>query len=109
MNGVIEKRKKKYTRYKERLEGKYELYAFNINSVPWIFNLFVNNRDEFVEYCLDNNLPVSDWYPCVTPIFGDKGVFEEAFWHEKHIINFPLMISDTEIDAICDILLKYDA
>lgn len=108
LDDVITCRNNKYLYYRERLKEKFDLYEFGQNAVPWRLNLFVNNRDKFVSYCLDNELPVSDWYPSVAPIFGVSTIFEGATWHEKHIINFPLMMSDAEIDNICDVLLKYD-
>lgn len=106
---ILSQRKTQFNHYYERLANKYHLYKYEDNAVPWRFNLFIgNDRDAFVEYCLKNSLPVSDWYPCVTPIFGDFSIYENALWHEQHIINFPLMISDDEIDEICDVLLKYN-
>lgn len=108
LDEVIRIRDYKYSLYKEKLMNNYEIYSFNEHSVPWRFNLFINDKDYFVEYCLKHNLPVSDWYPCVTPIFGDEKIYNEALWHEKHIVNFPLMISDSEIFNICNIVLNYN-
>lgn len=106
---IITLRRSQHAHYYARLENKYHLYKYEDNAVPWRFNLFIEkNRDTFVKFCLDMSLPVSDWYPCVTPIFGDLSFYENALWHEKHIINFPLMISDKEIDDICDVLVKYN-
>ena len=105
---VISCRKNKYFYYSERLKEKFDLYEFDQTAVPWRLNLFVNNSDKFISYCLSNGLPVSDWYPSVAPIFGDSTIFEGATWHERHIINFPLMIPDEEINNICEVLQKYD-
>ena len=108
LDEVICVRHRQYNLYKSKLVSKYNLYEFEDNAVPWRFNFFIDeDRDGFIQYCLKNSLPVSDWYPCVTPIFGETDTFVNALWHEKHIINFPLMISEEEIDKICQILIEY--
>lgn len=109
LDEIIERRNYQYNIYKLALEKEYELYSYEKQSVPWRFSFFVeNDRDRFVEYCLENSLPVSDWYPCVTPIFGiDTPAFPNAQWHEKHIINFPLLIPDENIYRICECLNNY--
>ena len=61
----------------------------------------------FIEYCLRYGLPVSDWYPCVTPIFGIYDSFDDAMWHENHIVNSPLLIPDEEIIRICRVIKGY--
>lgn len=104
---VEKTRRAKYVLYKKYLSNMYKIYKYESYAVPWRFNLYINNRDAFIKYCLDNSLPVSDWYPCVTPIFGETEIFINAFWHEQHIINFPLMINDDEILRICEILNNY--
>ena len=35
-------------------------------------------RAELVQACLKEGLPVSDWYPRVTPMFGDTGEYPGA-------------------------------
>jgi len=108
LDDVISSRRYKYLYYKNKLQDKYDIYFYTDSAVPWRFNILVKNRDDFVKYCLENELPISDWYPCVTPVFGIDKRFDGAAWHEKHIVNFPLMIDDGAIDSICDVLLKYD-
>lgn len=97
LDQIIIERNRQFDIYTEQLENKYILYNFNEGAIPWRFNLMIENRNEFIKYCLDNSLPVSDWYPLVTPIFGCSDLFPNAQWHEEHIINFPLLIADEEI------------
>lgn len=79
-------------------------YIFDRYAVPWRFNLLVNEKDTFIKRCLRRHLPVSDWYPMVTPIFGVNDCFDGAHWHENHIVNFPIMIEDNEVYHICEVI-----
>ena len=70
-------------------------------------------KSAIIHRCLENHLPVSDWYPKVTPIFGDHQSYPGAELHETQIINFPLLIPDQQIKQICqiinEVLEEYDA
>lgn len=107
LSEIIEKRRFDYKNYDEKLKPtdflKYEL---NEDAVPWRYSFFVEDRKDFVKYCLDNNLPISDWYPVVAPIFGDLAEYPNAKWHEERIVNFPLLVGEEEIDRICDVIMK---
>ena len=109
LDAVIEERRRKYKLYLSSLEiSEEKVYSFSADSVPWRFNMLLGEeREEFIKYCLDNKLPVSDWYPLVTPIFGDNKCYPNAEWHEKHIVNFPILISDEKIIEICNIINQY--
>lgn len=109
LDNVISLRREQYKLYKKMLEPKYHVYNYENGAVPWRFNILIESyRDDFVKYCLDNLLPISDWYPCVTDIFGIDKEFKSAKWHGEHIINFPLMICEDEIIRICEVLNKYE-
>lgn len=108
---IIRKRRRNYQLYIQNLEGsriKDKIFAFGKDSVPWRFNILMrDNARPFIDYCLREMVPVSDWYPCVTPIFGIEQEFKGAMTHEKCIVNFPLLISEEEIDRICVIINSY--
>lgn len=76
-----------------------ENYTYYPKAVPWRFNLFIKDetlRRKIIQNSLEKNLPVSDWYPMVTSIFGDYGYYPSAAKHEREIINYPLLNSDDE-------------
>ena len=80
-----------------------EKYEYSEGSVPWRFNILVEaeKRDEIVKTLLKNMIPVSDWYPPVSMIFGDYTKYPNAEIMERRILNFPLLIDDKEIERIC--------
>ena len=45
--------------------------------VPWRFSLLLdeNSKRAIIKTLLDNNYPVSDWYPNVTELFLKKRVY----------------------------------
>ena len=108
---IIWQRRKNYQFYIDHLEeSRIAEMVFNFGkaSVPWRFNILMrNNVRPFIEYCLSERVPVSDWYPCVTPIFDVKQEFKGATIHEKCIANFPLLISKEEIERICLVINSY--
>ena len=77
-------------------------YAFTEGAVPWRYNLLVlANRKELIAYSLEKGLPISDWYPDVTEIFGVTEIFPNTKSMEEKIINFPLNIDREKIQMIC--------
>ena len=61
-------------------------------------------RGRLVQVCLEGGLPVSDWYPRVTPMFGDAGEYPGARAMEERILNLPLR-PDTARD-LCPALAR---
>ena len=108
LSEVIEKRREDYKKYDEKLVStSFVKYELNEDAVPWRYSFFVEDRSAFVKYCLDNHLPISDWYPVVAPIFGDLSDYPSATWHESRIVNFPLLVGEEEITRICDVIRRY--
>lgn len=103
---IIKKRRECQQRYEKNLENaNIEIYNYSSGAVPWRFNFFVDeaNRKKIIYECLKNQLPISDWYPCVTNMFGvPTESFVGAKKHENTVLNFPIPISDTETDEICE-------
>ena len=82
----IENRLANYKYYSQAIDNKDIIYRFYEGSVPWRFNIMVpaSIRRTVVEKLLEQNIPVSDWYPVVTPIFSvDKERFTGALEMEK--------------------------
>lgn len=108
---AIENRRYKYSVYLDNLQNSLisdQIYRFNADAVPWRFNLLTKeNNKSLIDYCLKNNMPVSDWYPCINKMFNCEKKFTSAERHEQHIINFPLLISDVEIDNICTNIIRF--
>lgn len=78
-------------------------YRFAEGAVPWRYNLLVSEkRKELIDYILERKLPVSDWYPDVTEIFGKRGTFANTRRMEEQIINFPLSVEQEKIQKICN-------
>lgn len=109
LSNIIEKRRKNYQIYYKELISNYIIYNYEEDAIPWRFNLIIesDDREKLIEYCLINNLPISDWYPVVANMFNDKKIYKNAKWHEKHIINFPLLLSEEQIYNICNKLNQY--
>ena len=106
---VIRKRREAWKEYQERLSGirHARMYSFAPGAVPWRANLLIEDpelRRKVIQGCLDRRLPVSDWYPRVTPMFGEERHFPGAQWHEEHILNFPLLTDLTVKHEICEYL-----
>ena len=80
------------------------LYPYSEGSVPWRLSFFVKPQYHrgFIAACLKHGLPVSDWYPCVTPMFGTYNRFDGAAFMEQRIVNFPL--TQNTVDHICPVL-----
>lgn len=110
LDDVIAGRRHAYQIYNKKLENiKIQHYNYNLGAVPWRYNIFVDKekRQDFILHCLNKKLPVSDWYPCVTSMFGIDKKFPNALWHEQHIVNFPLLITEGEIQSVCDAIKDY--
>ena len=88
----------------------YENYSFHEGAVPWRFCLLVSEekKQEMVDKLLEQNVPVSDWYPVVTSIFGCNNEYPGAKTMERKIINFPLLIGEEEIQRICDCVNEFN-
>lgn len=69
---------------------------------------FGRKKRMLIDKLLERKVPVSDWYPVVTPIFGAENPYGNAYRMEKKIINFPLLIDDKEIQRICNIINHLD-
>ncbi len=103
---VIELRRKAVREYRLNLRNcPIIAYPYEEGAVPWRFNLFIEPelKQQVIDVCLAQCLPVSDWYPRVTNMFSfGGGDYRSAEWHEKHILNFPLLIEKDEIRKICE-------
>lgn len=104
---IVDRRRKMLKEYKWCLRGHEEVfYPFSEGAVPWRFSLLVSceKRKRIIDAMLNQDLPVSDWYPRVTPIFLDDGEYPGAEWHEKHVLNFPLLLEQEKVEEICEVL-----
>lgn len=107
---MIEQRRKAKRIYDESLSCILDKngYVYSKGAVPWRYNILVEPfaRQRLIRRCLELNIPISDWYPSVLPVFGEKKVMPGVEWHENHILNFPLLISEEEIVNICRVILS---
>lgn len=105
---VVRRRKAEWELYNSLLREKrfFEIYPYAEGAVPWRFNLFIQQewRDRFIQYLLEKGAPVSDWYPEVVSIFGEKRTYTNAALFENRIINFPLLIGESRIKNICEVV-----
>ena len=109
LKAVIAKRREMQKYYESKLSTLSAfIYKYKDGAVPWRMNMLLEPevKRKVIDELLKNNLPVSDWYPVVLPLFDCQAETENALWHELHIINFPLLIEKDKIDSICDIILK---
>lgn len=113
LDSIVNERREQVLLYQKNIKSCsiWKEYKFHDGAVPWRYCLFVEKEEKkpLIEYLLKKDIPVSDWYPVVTPIFGqqDINIFECAKNMEDRMINFPLLIERTEIDRICEVLNEY--
>lgn len=101
---IVQTRRKKWASYVRKLEKVQDcIYPFSPGAVPWRMNLLIDPQKKavLIEEALRHTLPVSDWYPLVTPLFFDGGSYPCAQQHAERIVNFPLLLEEGEIDQIC--------
>ena len=106
---TIIERRKALTDYQKQLTDIHEKnkYCFSEGAVPWRFNMLIDDQEKkknIIRRCISEELPVSDWYPVVTHMFQEYSSFPGAIWHEKHILNFPLLIMPEKRKRICKII-----
>ena len=83
---------------------------FDPGAVPWRLNLLIEDpgrRKAFIRDCLDRGLPVSDWYPVVTPLLGRTERYPGAEAHERQILNFPLPADRETVARICGQIRRF--
>lgn len=108
LENVIEKRREENKLYIDCLENVsgLEIYRCFDKSVPWRFCCFadIEKKRKIIKRLLSLSLPVSDWYPVVTGIFGqtDYSLYPNALQFEERILNFPLLVGKEMIEKICN-------
>lgn len=108
---IIEQRRQKTQLYQTLINETDEIkkYEFHEGAVPWRFNLLISKdkKQKMIDTLLLQKVPVSDWYPDVTPIFGTQGNHKNARGMEEQIVNFPVLLEDAEIQRICDCINRF--
>lgn len=107
---VLRERNRKRNLYARELRGlPLTVPHSSSGAVPWRYNLLIAlpQKNRLIADCLSARLPVSDWYPNVTPLFGSPQDLPGTDWHEQHIVNFPLTVEDGLIVHICQFLRSY--
>ena len=107
---IIKERQNALKFYKDKTRDIQTVhYNYEQGATPWRFNILVdgNVRRELIRACLEESLPISDWYPQVTKLFGIIQDYPGAKKHEELILNFPLLIEDEKKERICKILHRY--
>ena len=63
-------------------------------SVPWRFTFFVRPElhRPLINACLQEGVPISDWYPSIAPMLGDANPYPGAEANEHSILNLPLNV-----------------
>ena len=120
----IDKRKKAYERYIERLTGVEGIYicaqkeniAYNYAYFPVRFNeeIFGKSRDQVADELIQNGIvPRKYFYPLTSDftIIKEKFVVQDTPIAGKiadEILTLPLYagLSEEEVDRICDIIIK---
>ena len=102
---TAERRRRGLRLFREKLaEPAESRYPWGEKAVPWRYNLLAEpeKRKELIRVCLREGLPVSDWYPPVPGMFGDRGAYPGAERHGERIVNFPLPLEEKEMDRIAE-------
>ena len=90
------------------------VYKFERGAVPWRFVFFVNEelRQEVINECLQNQVPISDWYPSVEQLFGLSNSCSRASRFGKTVLNLPISVEEDSVgqyaETVCEILGKYN-
>ncbi len=68
------------------------MFPYRPGSVPWRFSFFVRPElhRPLIDACLQEGVPISDWYPSIAPMLGDMGSYPGAEENERSILNLPL-------------------
>ncbi len=108
---VVKTRREKYSLYLSLLEKSKTMDPMPLSdgASPWRFSMLVSSdlHRPLIDHLLERNVPVSDWYPNVTPLFGAKEEFERIDGAEKRIINLPLLIDDQTITEYCRLINSF--
>lgn len=108
---VIALRRRKQELYMQNVRENDDchIYRYLEGAVPWRFSMMVNPKmhRDIIDFLLQNNVPVSDWYPVSTSIFGDRGVYIGAEKMESMILNFPLLLENEKIIYVCEQINNY--
>lgn len=111
LNQVVRDRRSKYELYSSNIMERKEIKMLPLSTgaSPWRFSLLLSPYDhrQMIDYLLCNEVPVSDWYPDVTPLFGFDRNFPNTKSMESRIVNFPLLIEDDLIKRYCQIINQY--
>lgn len=109
---VVGTRRKKYALYLSLIAETSDVKMIPLlaGASPWRFSVLASPdiHRNLIDYLLNNDVPVSDWYPNVTPIFGSKLKFKNVDKMETQIINFPLLIDDANIRSYCDLVNSFE-
>lgn len=107
---IIAERREKQTLYENLLNDCSLLSPYNYSdgSVPWRFNFFAEpeKRRDIIDALLEKSVPISDWYPVVSILFGDNNYYAGGKKFENSILNLPLLIKNENIQNYTDILKK---
>ncbi len=84
-------------------------YHYADGAVPWRFSFFVgqSSRQHLACAMLSESLPVSDWYPVATELFGDSSHYPQASQHGKAILNLPLSLAVTDFEKACQLISRH--
>ena len=108
---IVQRRRENVKKYEKQLQSidAIETYTWLKGAVPWRYNIFVEEkqRKSLIVFLLEKGIPVSDWYPPVNTMFGKENNCKNALDMGRRILNFPIMISDKEIMAICQSIKEY--
>ena len=109
--GEIDRRRRAYDRWVNMFrelvcDAGVEIYRYHPTGIPWRFSFFIEagRRQRVADALLAAGIPVSDWYPMMTELFGDTRVYPTANALGSEILNVPLDLSDDEIAKTCAIV-----
>ncbi len=85
-----------YNSFKEKFKtiNEINICEYSDDDIPWRFSFtYEGDRNEFIAFLLQNNVPISDWYPFIGTFFGVKNTkFVNTNKVEKTIYNLPLCL-----------------
>lgn len=110
---IVKLRREKYSLYYSSIQENNLIEPIRITegASPWRFSMLIRPdlHRHFIDHLLSMNIPVSDWYPNVTSVFGCHNDFKNVDTMEDMIVNLPLMTEDSIIISICNTINNYIA
>jgi perosamine synthetase len=110
LKNISDRISKKYEIYDEYYQYLNE-YMFEPNTLPWFVDLYVEQRENLIEYLKHNNIQTRAMYPMLTSqlIYAESKDYEVAEYYSKRGLWLPssLNITNEQIKYIAEKIWRF--